>query len=84
VDAGEFGVIGSTILLVEISLISSTIKQESVILLVKEMANCTVIPPGIKPFSACRGFSHNFLRLVITNRFERRLLKKIYATIKAN
>lgn len=44
VDAGEFEVIGSTILLAEISLISSTIKQESVLLLVKEMANCTVIP----------------------------------------
>ena len=44
VDAGEFEVISSTILLAEISLISSTIKQESVLLLVKEMANYTVIP----------------------------------------
>lgn len=44
VDAGEFEVISSTILLAEISLISSTIKQESVLLLVKEVADRSVIP----------------------------------------
>lgn len=44
VDAGEFKIIGSTILLAEISLISSSIKQESVLLLVKDLSNCTAIP----------------------------------------